>query len=137
MQPNLSNWSFKRNKNRDSVAVHVVDGKACGVLGHFTEGDVSLYQGLHLLAGVHKGAFDIMTGATGVWIFVQNIRTGDIIAQKHVCTDGVFENIDIKFTLNEDADVYIGVRHPADMTPESEKVALRRAYMESVEADRD
>lgn len=132
-QPNLSNWSYKRNKNKDSVAVHTVNGKPCGVLGHFTEGDVSLYQGLYFLAGVHKGTFDIMTGKTGAYIFAQNIRTGDIIAQKHIVSEGDFGSFELKFALDEAADVYIGVRHPADMTPEDEIVALKCANMESVE----
>ncbi len=128
-QPNLSNWSYKRNKNRDSVAVHMTDGRPCGVLGHFTEGDVSLYQGLHLKAGEHEGIFELRTGATGVWIFVQDIRTGDMIAQKHVLCENEFAEEDIGFTLTEDADIYIGLRHPADMTSESETTELRRASM--------
>ncbi len=133
MQPNLSNWSYKKNKNRDSVAVHQIDGRTCGVMRHFKEGDTSLYQGLHLLAGAHKSTFDIMTGETGAYLFAQNIRTGEMIAERHIISANSFGSFEIKFTLSEDTDLYIGIRHPADMTSEEDFTALQKANIESVE----
>ena len=133
LQPNLSNWSYKRNKMKDSVAVHAVQGKICGVMRFFRYGDTSLYQGLHLLAGAHKCTFDLMTGETGVYLFAQNINTGEIIAESHVTEPGQFASRELKFSLAEDANVYVGLRHPADMTADEEFAALERAHMESVE----
>lgn len=133
MQPNLSNWSYKRNKNRDSVAVHTINGKICGVMRYFSEGDTSLYQGLHLLSGAHKCTFDLLTGETGVYLFAQNIKTGEILAEKHVVSAGKFGSHEIKFQLAEDSDVYVGLRHPADMTSDDDFTALLKANMESVE----
>lgn len=133
MQPNLSNWSYKKNKNRDSIAVSRIGGKVCGVMRYFKEGDTSLYQGLHLLAGAHKCTVVLMTGETGAYLFVQNIRTGEIVAERHIVSREVFGSFEIKFTLPEDSDLYIGIRHPADMTSEEDFVALQNANMESVE----
>ena len=99
----------------------------------FRYGDTSLYQGLHLLAGAHKCTFDLMTGETGVYLFAQNINTGEIIAEAHVAETGQFACRELKFTLTEDANVYVGLRHPADMTSDEEFTALARAHMESVE----
>lgn len=133
MQPNLSNWSYKRNKKKDSVAVHQVNGKICGVMRYFREGDTSLYQGLHLRAGSHKCTFELMTGETGAYLFVQNIRTGECIAERHIISKEVFSVFEIKFALSEDSDLYIGIRHPADMVSDDDFTALCKANMESVE----
>lgn len=131
--PNLANWSYKRNKNKNSVKVRNVDGLFCGVMQFFREGDTALYQGLHLATGTHKCTFDVMTGETGAFIFVQNIRTGEIIAERHILSIGAFENFKVQFGLSESADLYIGLRHPADMTSDEDFVALRKANIESVE----
>ena len=131
--PNLSNWSYKRNKNKNSVKVRKVNGKFCGVMQYFREGDTALYQGLYLPAGAHKCTFNVTTGETGVFMFVQNIRTGEIIAERHILSIGTFEEHNIKFNLNEAADLYIGLRHPADMTSDDDFTALDCAYIESVE----
>ncbi len=132
-QPNLSNWSYKKNKKRDSVSVRRIGGKICGVMQYFKEGDTSLYQGLHLLAGAHKCTFEVMTGATGAYLFVQNIRTGEILAERHIISPEAFQSFELKFMLSEDSDLYLGVRHPADMTSEEDFTALQKASMESVE----
>ena len=42
-------------------------------------------------------------------------------------------NFNIKFNLSENADLYIGLRHPADMTSDDDFVALDYANVESVE----
>ena len=131
--PGLANWSYKRNKNKASVKVRNVGGKFCGVMQFFREGDTALYQGLYLSAGVHKCTFNLQTGETGVYIFAQNIRTGEIIAERHVLSIGDFETFNIKFNLSENADLYIGLRHPADMTSDDDFVALDYANVESVE----
>ena len=99
----------------------------------FREGDTALYQGLYLSAGVHKCTFNLQTGETGVYIFAQNIRTGEIISERHVLSIGDFETFNIKFNLSENADLYIGLRHPADMTSDDDFVALDYANVESVE----
>jgi hypothetical protein len=100
---------------------------------YFREGDTALYQGLYLPAGAHKCTFNVTTGETGVFMFVQNIRTGEIIAERHILSIGTFEEYNIKFNLNEAADLYIGLRHPADMTSDDDFTALDCAYIESVE----
>lgn len=103
------------------------------VMQYFKEGDTSLYQGLHLLAGAHKCTFEVMTGATGAYLFVQNIRTGEILAERHIISPEAFQSFELKFMLSEDSDLYLGVRHPADMTSEEDFTALQKASMESVE----
>ena len=131
--PGLANWSYKLNKNKNSVKMRYINGRYCGVMQHFNEGDTALYQGLFLRAGAHKCSFDMITGETGAYIFAQNIRTGEIIAEKHVVALGDFDRLDIKFNLSEDTDLYIGLRHPADTTSADEFVALDKAKVESVE----
>lgn len=132
--PNLSNWSYKRNKNKKSICVRNIDGKFCGVMQYFKDGDTGLYQGLHLPSGVHKASFELMTGETGVYIFAQNIRTGEIITDLHVSSIGKFNCFEIKFSLSEDADLYIGLRHPADMTSNTDFTALSSACMEEIKS---
>ena len=44
-----------------------------------------------------------------------------------------FDLFEIKFTLSSDSDLFIGIRHPADITSDDEYVALRKATIESVE----
>lgn len=133
-QPNLSNWSYKKNKNSASVSVRSLDGTICGVLRYFKEGDVSLYQGLHLAAGIHSFEAELLTGETGAYLFVQNIRTGEILAERHVAAESEYRRIAVTFTLTEDTDIYAGVRHPADMTSDDEYTAIRHMNMKSIEA---
>ena len=58
---------------------------------------------------------------------------GEIIAERHILSIGAFENFKVQFGLSEAADLYIGLRHPADMTSDEDFVALRKANIESVE----
>ena len=131
--PNMSNWSYKLNRNKKSISIRNIKDKYVGVMQFFREGDTALYQGLHLDSGAHKCSFEVQTGETGAFIFVQNIRTGEILIERHILSIDSFDLFEIKFTLSSDSDLFIGIRHPADITSDDEYVALRKATIESVE----
>ena len=76
-----------------------------------------------------KRAIDVVTTlADGV-----NLITGEILAERHIISPEAFQSFELKFMLSEDSDLYLGVRHPADMTSEEDFTALQKASMESVE----
>ncbi len=131
--PNLSNWSYKLNRNRKSISVKNINGKYAGVMRYFREGDTALFQGISLKAGAHKCTFEILTGETGAFIFIQNIRTGEILSERHILSLDNFNTFEIKFRLASDADLFIGIRHPADMVSDDDFTALKEANIESVE----
>lgn len=105
----LANWTARRNQNPESVCAIDVDGKQKGKISRFECGEVSLSQGLYLLAGRYLFDCELETGLSGAELFVQDIISGEILASRMVvCTES--GNVSLDFEISEGRNLYVGIR---------------------------
>lgn len=120
-------WAMQKNADEDCIGTvrqPSLENGTYAYMQHFDKGDVRLYQGVYITAGLSRTFHARLQAPKGVRMFVRNTSTGEEIASKVVGSEE-FADYTLSFTVPRDDNYRVGFEN-ADNTDGCVKITCGR-----------